>query len=201
MGGFGSGNTGWRPHLESALCLSLPKLRHWGYVLAGGTVTGKLIWTYGTDQYAGSIRVHANEHGGWIEMRHELRERAQSIELVAVAPPFGGVRWYMRCPYTGRRALKLYLFNGIELFCCRDAIRPRPTYASQRVSGSDRIMAQRWAIRRKLDDPGDLFTILTKPKWMRWRTFERYEQHDNALAERENVHLLRLLGRLQKKRG
>ncbi|HUW54565.1 MAG TPA: hypothetical protein VMV99_14235 [Rhodanobacter sp.] len=105
----------------------------------------------------------------------------------------------MHCPYTQRRVLKLYKFGSIEQFCSRTAIRPLPTYASQRVSGSDRIIDQRWAIRRKLgDNISDLFGEPWKPKRMHWRTFERYAERDAELAERENGYLLRLIGRLQR---
>jgi hypothetical protein len=105
----------------------------------------------------------------------------------------------MHCPYTDRRVLKLYKFASIEQFCSRTAIRPLPTYASQRVSGSDRINAQRWAIRRKIgDDLSDLFGEPYKPKGMHWRTFQRYADRDAELAEREGGYLMRLLGRWQR---
>ncbi|HJP99111.1 MAG TPA: hypothetical protein VJ862_11160, partial [Rhodanobacteraceae bacterium] len=106
-------------------------------------------------------------------------------------------RWFARCPYAHQRAWKLYKWNGIEWFCHRDAIRPRPTYRTQRLGGCDRIMGQRWAIRRKLrDDFSDLFGEPFKPKWMRWRTFDRYAARDAELANREWGHFARLLGRM-----
>ena len=120
------------------------------------------------------------------------------IRLSSMPLHYGGLRWYMHCPYTCRRALKLYKFSGIDYFCHRTAIRPLPTYASQRVSRCDRIMAQRWAIRRKLgDDFGDLFSEPMKPKWMRLHTFERYTARDAELAAREAVYMDRLLGRME----
>lgn len=121
------------------------------------------------------------------------------IRLSTIPLHYGGLRWYMHCPNTNRRALKLYKFSGIERFCHRTAIRPLPTYASQRVSGMDRINAQRWALRRRLGDTfSDLFGEPFKPKWMRWRTFERYAARDAELAERDNDSLLRLVGRLMR---
>jgi hypothetical protein len=121
-----------------------------------------------------------------------------TIRLSSLPLQYGGRRWYMHCPYTQRRVLKLYKFAAIEQFCSRTAIRPRPTYASQRTSGSDRIVAQRWAIRRKIGDTfSDLFGEPYKPKWMRWRTFERYAARDAELAERESGYLLRLIGRFK----
>src|SRR4029079_16662319 len=96
----------------------------------------------------------------------------------------------MHSPYTHRRALTLHKFSGIEKFCHRTAIRPLPTYASQRVSGSDRIIAQRWAIRHRIGDKfSDLFGPPFKPKWMRKRTFERYAARDAELAEAEDGYL------------
>jgi len=92
--------------------------------------------------------------------------------------------------------LKLYKFGSVEKFCARTAIRPLPTYASQRTSGASRIIEQRWAIRRKLGDTySDLFGEPFKPKRMHRRTFERYAQRDAKLAEAENAYLCRFLSR------
>lgn len=102
----------------------------------------------------------------------------------------------MHCPYTQRRVLKLYKFGAIEKFCSRTAIRPLPIYASQRTSGASRIINQRWALRRKLGDTfSDLFSEPCKPKWMRWRTFERYAARDAALAQAEFGALMRRMER------
>lgn len=120
-----------------------------------------------------------------------------TLALESLPCHYGGRRWFVRCPYTHRRAWKLYKWNGIDQFCHRDAIRPRPTYRTQRLGGGDRIMGQRWAIRRKLrDDFSDLFGEPCKPKRMHWRTFERYAARDTELANREWAYFGRLLGRL-----
>lgn len=120
-----------------------------------------------------------------------------TLTLESLPCHYGGRRWFVRCPYTHRRAWKLYKWAGVEWFCHRDAVKPRPTYASQRVSGSDRVIAQRWAIRRKLGDNfSDLFGEPIKPKWVRWRTFERYAARDAELESREWGTFARLLGRM-----
>lgn len=63
------------------------------------------------------------------------------------------------------------------------------------MSGADRIMDQRWALRRKLGyDYSDLFDQPFKPKWMRQRTFDRHAARDAELAVREFRYLARLLG-------
>ena len=102
----------------------------------------------------------------------------------------------MHCRVTGQRVLVLHKWNSIDRFCARNAVRPRPTYASQRVSGSYRVMEQRWAIRRRLGDNfSDLFSEPAKPKGMRWRTFERHCARDAQLAAADIGYFARLLGR------
>ena len=140
-----------------------------------------------TQERAGTLTLnytHTDRHS------YERRPITCRIRLTTTLLHFGGLRWWMLCPYTHRRARKLYKFSGVEQFCHRTAIRPLPTYASQRVSGVCRVQAQRWAIRRKL---GDEWTGLLdepiKPKWMRWETYNRYAQRDRELSEREDGYL------------
>lgn len=199
-------NYGWRPHIESALSLNLATLFKAGALRAGANTSGGWQWSRDGRQTA-SIGYNADlsAESGQLRLTYTVTKDGEpkditcTIRLSSLALNYGGRRWYMHCPITHRRVLKLYKFRGIDRFCCRTAVRPLPTYASQRTSGSDRIMAQRWAIRRKIgDDISDLFGELWKPKRMHWRTFERYAARDARLAERENGYLLRLLERLQR---
>ena len=81
----------------------------------------------------------------------------------------------------------------------REAIHPRPTYASQRDSGSERINRQRWELRRRLgDDFTDLFSEPFKPKWMRQKTFTGYATRDAELAGMEGPVLARMIARCAK---
>lgn len=96
--------------------------------------------------------------------------------------------------YQPARARALKVWRDRE-FCHRTAIRPQPTYASQRIGGCDRIIAQHWALRRKIgDNVSDLFSEPFKPKWMRWHTFARYAARDAELAAREWSQIRRILG-------
>lgn len=127
----------------------------------------------------------------------ERRNIACTVPLVTLPRHYGGRIWYFVCPHTGRRARKLYKWGPIDSFCHRQAITPRPTYASQRVGGSDRIIAQRWALRRKIaDNFSDLFGEPFKPKRMHWRTFNRHAARDAELANREWGYMGRMLGRM-----
>ena len=178
-----------------------------GALRPGSTTSGAWTWT---DHDSGE-RVASVGYRGLLKVREgELtlnyshpdgdgeRKNVQCvIPLRTTSLNYGGIRWYFVCPYTGRRALKLYKWSGIERFCHRTAIRPLPTYASQRVGGHERINAQRWALRRRLGDSwSDLFGEPIRPKRMRWRTFQKFLSRDAELDERDALYLCRLLGRL-----
>lgn len=195
---------GWRPHLESALRLDLGRVFRQRALRSGCTTAGGLHWMHGGEEIA-SIGYRASlglEDGtltlNYTSERDDDREAVTcTIRLVTLPRHYGGHIWYFVCPYTRRRARKLYKWPGIAYFCHREAIRPRPTYASQRVSGLDRVTDRRWAIRRKLGDTmSDLFGEPFKPKWMRRHTFDRYAARDAALAARENAYFLAFMGRL-----
>lgn len=198
--------SGWRPHIESAIRLDVRCMLKLGALMPNGETRGSWQWTNGDGEKVASVKYHGTltETEGLLVLDYTHRNRDSGerqpvtcrIALEAIPCHYGGHRWYARCPYTHRRAVKLYKWHGIAQFCHRDAIKPRPTYASQRVSGAERIMDQRWAIRRKLGDKySDLFGEPFKPKWMRQRTFDRYAARDAELAAREFGYLARLLGR------
>lgn len=199
-----SGN-GWRPHLESALCLDIKSLFDGGWLRTGCSKRGVLRWLSDGEEFASSgYSGTLGETSGEIVLSYsrdifgECRKVVCVIRIASRPLPYGGRMWYLHCPYTKRRARKLYLFHGVEKYCHRTGIRPLPTYASQRVSGLARIQARRWAIRRRLGDyESGLAGEPVKPKWMRWRTFNRYAERDLKLCEIESgCSLPRWLSRL-----
>jgi hypothetical protein len=197
---------GWRPHLESGLCLNLGDLFARAALRAGCSRSGGWHWTRNGERVASlGYSADLGDDSGELTLIYTHTKRGGNeredvtcrIHMSSIPLHYGGRRWYGHCPYTGQRTLTLHKFPGIAYFCHRTAIRPLPSYKSQRDSGSDRIMRQRWAIRRKIgDDFSDLFGEPFKPKWMRWRTFERHVARDAALADRESVYMLRLVGRI-----
>ncbi|MBS0213186.1 MAG: hypothetical protein JSR26_08430 [Proteobacteria bacterium] len=196
---------GWHPHIESALRLDLRQLFRKGALRPGCTTAGGWHWTQDGEELASiGYRATLADDSGTLTLDYSQTTDGKRqpvtccIDLVSQPCPYGGRRWYFLCPYTHRRALKLYKWNGIEQFCHREAIKPKPTYASQRTGGGNRINEQRWALRRKLGDRwSDLFGEPCKPKGMRWRTFERYAARDAELAARDGVYLGRLLARMR----
>lgn len=189
-------HSGWHPAIESACVLSLSRVLGHPPIFHKGLRLGTLTWTngYGETVYSADYRTELHESWGQLHLTDDTG--ACSISLGTTPLHFGGRRWWMYCPITGQRALKLYRYEAIGRFCHRTAIRPLPTYASQRVSGLDRIQQRRWAIRRKLGDPDTLLEPLNKPKWMRWRTFERYQSLDDLLAEQEVAAFVVRFGQL-----
>lgn len=195
-------NGGWRPHIESALCLDLPRLLKQRQLVPGQESAGSLHWTNSrTREEVASVgfRADLDEIDGRLVLFYRAHGKDEEcvIRLSTVGNHYGGRNWFMHCPVTGRRARKLYKWSGLPYFRHREAVRPRPTYASQRVGGHDRILSQRWTLRRRMgDDQSDLFGAPFKPKWMRWQTYERYATRDAELEERESPAWGRLLGRL-----
>lgn len=197
---------GWRPHIESALCLNLARLFAQGMLRARHETAGALEWTNTTTgEHIASIgyRAKLTADAGTLTLDYTEctggERKAITCTLALVTRPchYGGRRWYFVCPYTHRRALMLYKWGGIDWFCHREAVKPKPTYAIQRTSGSERINTQRWALRCKIGDIySDLFGDPVKPKWMRWRTFNRYAARDAELSAQDAVYMARLLARM-----
>lgn len=196
---------GSRPHIEAALTLDVGRMQALDVLRDGARGTwqwsrdGKAFATIGY-----SVSLHG-DHGtltlvySHTDRRGKREDVTSEVSLSSVALHFGGRRWYAHCPFMGMRARKLYKFAYVDQFCHRNAIRPRPTYASQRDSGCDRIIRQRWALRRKLGDKfSDLYGEPMKPKWMRKRTFDRYAKRDAELANLEDAYLARLLARVER---
>ena len=205
MGGYNSGRHGWRPHIESLRCLDLTRMMKLRAVVPGIGRSGSWIWSDGdTGEQRANIGYTVtwhNSYSGSLRLRYtftldeESESKDYTVPLVGHSMRYGGFRWYCRCPATRRLALKLYMVKG--LFVARTAIRPLPTYAIQRAGrGLDRITARRWALRRRLGDPGDLLCELQKPRWMRRRTFQRFTELDDRLAGAEDMAFLGRAARL-----
>lgn len=190
----------WRPHIESALCLDLRRMMRARAIVPGCESSGAWQWTRDGERVASiGYRAAIGMESGTLTLsyRDEGQDAQDVILLTTVPNHYGGRNWFMHCPATGRRARKLYKWAGLAHFRHREAVRPRPTYASQRDSGSNRVMRQRWALRQKMGDQwSDLFGEPFKPKWMRWQTYERYARRDAELEAREAPAWTRLLGRL-----
>src|SRR5262249_43581798 len=103
---------------------------------------------------------------GSVEQRH----RVAAIERTPCR--FGGMRAWFLCPLPDcrRRVTTLYVADG-EVACrhCHDL-----RYASQSESAANRARRKERRIRKRLGMGSNLtIPIVTKPKFMHWRTFQR----------------------------
>lgn len=103
-------------------------------------------------------------------------ELSYSISVEKQNCHFGGFRYFFRCPNIKcqKRMRKLYYHKG--MFLCRNCWNIG--YYSQRLSPSKRSMLMKDKIENTLKAMGG--SVYQKPKWMRWRTFERIKGKKRA---------------------
>jgi hypothetical protein len=111
---------------------------------------------------------------GWLRFYSSTTD--QQLTLHRIPRHFGGGQWYFLCPVTYRRVSVLWRPPGASRFASRHAWGRRVAYQSQYESPRDRTLHQGQKLRAKLggwdwagccgDDP-------PKPKWMRWKTYNR----------------------------
>lgn len=104
-----------------------------------------------------------------------LSEDSLFIAVVATRPNYGGVRLWFICPRSEchRRCAVLYRetqTNARAFTCLRCS---RLVYATQRMSRIDRAEYRAAKMTLRLDASPNQPNAYRKPKWMRWRTFDR----------------------------
>ena len=180
MGGFGSGRSGGRPTVESALQLDIDSMIRSGAIQPGCHVTGEMHLNLYDDEINVKFESRAGSAGnGWLRLRYQMTDcwSGQEVEiddkiaLTTSRPRFGGLRWWFVCPRQNRRVRTLYLPPGGRHFWCRRAYRL--AYASQRETSFDRALRRARKLYRRLGgDPAD-DQYPDKPKRMRWTTYNR----------------------------
>jgi hypothetical protein len=121
------------------------------------------------------------------------------IELESTPQPFGGRRWWFICPRMGVRVAKLYLPNGAYTFASRQAYRL--AYRSQREAPYDRALRRVFKSQAKLGVEGGIWDHIPKPKWMRWRTYDRQLEQIARAEEIIDGHLAAFLYKLDPSLG
>jgi hypothetical protein len=208
MGGFGSGRSGGRPTTSDGLTLDLAKLLRDRLFRPGQAWGGSLVWTNTTTgARVGSItyQAHLGADRGRVRLLYtstnhwngEKRDSDYWIELDTTPQPFGGHRWWFRCPRTGVRVAKLYLPPGAYTFASRQTYGL--AYQSQRQTPYDRALGQAFKRRRRLGDhEGGIGDYLPKPKGMRWKTYDRQMARIEADEAIIDAHLVGFLARIGK---
>jgi hypothetical protein len=113
---------------------------------------------------------------GWL--RVQLGNLDQTIILVARPRRFGGKQWYFVCPARNRRASVLWKPSGATRFCSRQTWGRQVAYQSQFNDATNPAQGGKAKIKSQLiaDLDPDEWDLPPKPKWMRWATYNRYEQ-------------------------
>jgi hypothetical protein len=173
-----------RRRVEDATILDITELLRWGGLKPG---------TYERDWYPhgvhdlrrGSLRLAID---GVRSELHVSFAGDHVVKLESDTPPFGGRRWWLVCPLTGRRARKLYFFPDQSGFRHRRAVDPPFLYSSQRTSGLNRALQQRDAAARRLQ--GGALLVSGKPLGMRWKTYFRYVAKARRLEQAVTAAIL-----------
>jgi hypothetical protein len=172
-------------------------VRTWqrGALLASGR-TFTWHWTRNGETVA-LINVRARSDSVILSYRHrsadkDWKDANYPVQLDWTECNFGGRRAWFLCPASGcsRRVAILY---GGALFACRHCYQL--AYPSQREAAHDRAMRRAEKIRERLGwEPGILNRSGCKPKWMRWRTYERLSDEHKALVEESLATAVRRFG-------
>ena len=195
-----------RARLESGLKLDLNRLARRGFIDPGGYKGSGISWTnnYTGEQIASGLITAdmATARTGWF--RIQIGSLDQRIHLVARPRHFGGRQWYFVCPYANRRVSVLWMPPGAWDFACRQEWGRQVAYASQFATPVDRAHQGKARIRSRLCSIGgfdpDEWDLPPKPKWMRWRTYnraeEKFDRYEAILDEGTFALVARLLGRV-----
>src|SRR5499427_720422 len=192
-----------RVRLENGLKLDLNRLARRGFIKPGA-ITGpvRIAWTekYTGDEIAsGLITADMSGIEGWF--RIQLGHLDQRILLITKRRHFGGRQWYFVCPYTNRPASVLWKPPGAQSFASRQKWKRQVAYASQFMGRDDRAHHGQAKIKSRLCSMGgfepDEWDFPPKPKWMRWRTYNRAEEkfdHYESILDEGLVELVARVG-------
>lgn len=115
-----------------------------------------------------------------------------TVLLDSTPQPFGGVRWWMRCPSCGNRCGVLYCWRGMYR-CQRCHGLP---YRSQRVTDRERWSRQAaklWARVAVVDEESGW---RNKRPWVRWSTFNRLADRAEEYERMADEEILGFLSRV-----
>ncbi len=182
-----------RVRLESGLKLDLNRLIRRGFIRPG-VITGAvgIAWAdkYTGDEIAsGLITADLSSIEGWF--RIQLDRLDQRIMLTTRRRHFGGRQWYFVCPYTNRPASVLWKPPGAQSFASRHKWERQVAYASQFMDRDARAHHGKAKINLRLCSIGgfdpDQWDLSPKPKWMRWKTYnrmvEKFDRYEAMLDE------------------
>jgi hypothetical protein len=191
MGGFGSGRHGGTVTAEGTASYVIAASM---LTRAGRGVTGVAHFDGGSFRVAIRVEI-SHPSDAFIELTHQTRDEREGdrivrdrIRLVSTVPTYGGRRWWFLCPRMYRKTTKLFLPNGGWHFWSRDAYGLG--YACQREDRFSRLQRRAAMLNRQLGGEGwgSWDSHPAKPKWMRWRTYERKYAAWERAVQSQSAH-------------
>jgi len=184
--------------LDSGICFDV------NVMVRAGLRTGTCRILANSQEVAADLLV--DDQNRWAKLRLQHPDFDQTIGLTAMARHFGGRQWYWLCPMTDNRCSVLYMPHGRNVFASQKYWRQRRmAYRSQFLAPHNRARLGIKRIEPRLGGKED--DTLYKPKWQRWRTFNRYckrlDVYDSVIEAHESVldaRLMRCLVRLKRGR-
>lgn len=194
--GFGSGRHGATRTIESAASYILDIKSLTPAFEQGQCLTVEIYFDEGRFPVLATVDL-TTERNCFIELIHPTRDTREGNRIVAdrvrlawTIPSFSGRRWWFLCPKSALRTTKLFLPNGGWHFWSRQAYQLG--YASQRKGRFTRLQQRAARLNRQLGGEG-LSTWNRpppKPKWMRWRTYERKYERWQRTVEGANAEFV-----------
>jgi hypothetical protein len=194
-----------RARLEYGVKLNINRLLQSGAIQPGAHIESGTTWR---DTYSGKLTAKleakiSSTEGGWFRIRIAEIDLDQRITLMSCPRHFGGRQWYFMCPYMNRRVSVLWMPPGARYFACRQRWGRSVAYLSQCLGREDRAERGKTKINSRLCSVGgfnpDDWNYPPKPKWMRWRTYnrliEKFDCYDEVSDAASRARLAKILGR------
>lgn len=104
---------------NEVLQLNISKLKQWGYLKTGQTVSSTITWSRNGNTI-GEISIHLNTIGEqpYIELDYNFKGEPRNYKVYLTSTPSNlnrGEIWYFICPQTKKRCRKLYSIGGYFL--------------------------------------------------------------------------------------
>ena len=190
-----------RACLQHGLKLDLNRLARQGLVNPGAqTGPFAIRWTNTYWQEEIAIGLISADMQGEIEgsLRIQIGELDQTIILIALPRHYGGRQWYFMCPSHELSSLGALDASWAGRFASRDAWPGRVAYSSQFMTADERAHLGKSKIKSRLIgnfDP-DEWDLPPKPKWMRWKTYNRYVERFERYEDILNDGIIELMANL-----
>jgi hypothetical protein len=168
--------------LELGLQLNINRLISDGLIQPGKvTRLSRFYWLDDEGDERASARIEADitepsaDNARYGTMRIRANWINQTIRLVGCPRHFGGLQWYFVCPAQDRYVSVLWSPPGKRFFVGRKSLGKQVAYSSQYHSpgarahySADKLIDRVWG-----PDALDEWDVPPKPKWMRWKTYDR----------------------------